>query len=175
MCAALFGLMAVCSTIVFTAPACGRGATFGGSGGQPIAQERAPVEEQVQVALGRLDPRHARDVSQRAGQFLGDHLRRLPERPRQLEGHGQREVAQFARGRVVDDDGGNGVGGKTEARAEGRRDPFPDECVEWKYHRSIVDAGSPPRSRAIIVAVSARRADARVTKAERPARGRPAC
>ena len=32
----------------------------------------------------------------------------------------------------------------------------------------MVDAGSPQRPRAIIVAVSARRADARVTKAERP-------
>ena len=103
MCAALFGLMAVCSTIVLPASAAGRAA--GAAEAERAPQERRAIEKTVQVAVRRgLDARDAVDRAERAGQFLRDRARRLAQPARQLEGDGQGEVAERAGRRVLDDD-----------------------------------------------------------------------
>ncbi len=102
MCAALFGLIAVCSTMTLPASA--------GAGGcvrvEPAAlQERRAIEKEVQVAVRRgLDARDAVDRAERGRQFLRDRARRLAQPARQLEGDRHRQVAQRAARRRLDDD-----------------------------------------------------------------------
>ena len=76
-------------------------------GRQPIEQKTAPFEEEVQIAVGR--GRHARDAferAERAGDFLRNRPRRLPQPPRQLEGDRRAKIAEFAVWRVIEDDRG---------------------------------------------------------------------
>ena len=99
MCAALFGLIAVCSTIVFsTAGAIRRDLPTHARG-----EERRPLEKQVQIAVRRGDDAgDARDGAERLRQLLRDRPRRLAQRARQLEGDRDREIAERARRRHLD-------------------------------------------------------------------------
>ena len=100
MCAALFGLIAVCSTIVLSG--CDR-ATVHRRPRSARQEERGPVEEQIQIAVrARVDARDARDRAECRRQFLRDGPRRLAQRARELERDRHREIAQRAGGRHLD-------------------------------------------------------------------------
>ena len=124
MCAALFGLMAVCSTMVLPERPCrcsGRCPR-----GQSLAQERGPVEKDVEVPVRRrLGAGDALNRAERAGNFLGDDLRRLPQPPRELERERQREIPQRPPWRHLDDErrriGGADAGTVDPAPRESRR------------------------------------------------------
>ena len=109
------------------------------AGREARAQERRAVQVAVQVAVrGRLDTRDAFDLAQGARHVLRDHLWRLAQAPRQLEGDGQREIAERARWRVVDDD--RRLIGRRDAEVIGeqRRKARAEEIVNRKNHRLVV-------------------------------------
>ena len=99
MCAALFGLIAVCSTMVFSAGA-GNGRDLAAKARQ---KKRAPVEKEIEVAVRRgVDARDARDRLHGGRELLRDGARRLLERSRELEGDRHGQVAERAVGRHLD-------------------------------------------------------------------------
>ena len=108
MCAALFGLIAVCSTMVLSPVFVGRRSVLGRLRRRDVApqacdQERRPVEKHVQVAVRRgVDARHAGNRRDDRRQLLRDRARRLPEDARQLEGDRDGQVAERAVGRHLD-------------------------------------------------------------------------
>ena len=120
MCAALFGLIAVCSTMALP-PAAPRA---GAAERQPLAQERRSVEKEVQIAVGcRGDTcRTPSSVPKSPAISCGDRPRRLAQPARQFEGHRRAEVAEVAVGRVLEGDGWlrRGVEGIERASAAAR-------------------------------------------------------
>ena len=136
MCAALFGLMAVCSTMVLPSP---DGAAATRVLGEPRAQKRGPVQEAIQVAVRRgLDARQALDRSDRGGQLLRDRARRLSQAPRELECDRQRQIAQRAVRRVVDDDGRHVAGRQAELGREHGVQACAEDVVNRENHRVVV-------------------------------------
>jgi hypothetical protein len=92
MCAALFGLIAVCSTMTF------------GPVAAPLREKRGAIEKDVEVAVRRrIDARDALDRSERRGQLLRDDAWRLAQPSGELERDGQRRIAQRAARRRLDD------------------------------------------------------------------------
>jgi hypothetical protein len=72
-----------------------------------LGGERCAVEEEVHVAAaGHLGAAHAGQRRERSRQRLGDLPGLAPQRPGQIEGRGQGEIAQFGAGRVLERDGG---------------------------------------------------------------------
>ena len=115
MCAALFGLMAVCSTIVFSGRARRRRQRAGEA--EPGQEKGRPIEKHVEVAVGRgVDTGHAGNRPECARQFLRDRARRLAQAARQIEGDRRSEIAERAVGRVFDRNREVGVG---QCRAAG--------------------------------------------------------
>ncbi len=103
------------------------------------AQERRAIQVAVQVAVRRrFDTRDAFDLAQGAREVLRDRLWRLAQAPRQLEGDGQRQIAERARWRIVDDDGRLIAKRDPEVIGEQRRQARPEEIVNRKNHRSVV-------------------------------------
>ena len=101
MCAALFGLIAVCSTMVFSVRRPGSGCADVAP--QPRDQKRRPIEKHVQVAVRRgVDARDAGHGLRRRRELLRDRPRRLLEHARQLEGDRDGQIAQRAVGRHLD-------------------------------------------------------------------------
>ena len=100
MCAALFGLMLVCSTTIFPAAA---GAASGRR--EERADDRAAVEEEVEVA-GPFDPGlpHAGRERQGLGELGGDRAGRLAQGPGEIEGDGAGEIAERDSRRPLEDD-----------------------------------------------------------------------
>ena len=101
MCAALFGLIAVCSTMVLPvlSVAVSRRRRRDVVP-QACDQKRRPVEKHVQVAVRRgVDARHAGNRRDDRRQLLGDRARRLLEDARQLEGDRDGQIAERAVGR----------------------------------------------------------------------------
>ena len=99
MCAALFGLMLVCSTIVLPPPcAAGRPILLGSQ----LGRISGPVQEQVDVTRARhFGPRHARRCSELRCDFLGDLPGRPPQFARQLHCQRQRQVAHLKARRLA--------------------------------------------------------------------------
>ncbi len=132
MCAALFGLIAVCSTIALAA------AGAGGAGGrQPFEQKTAPFEEEIEIAVRR--GRHASDAferAERAGDFLRNRPRRLPQPPCQLERDRCAKIAEFAVRRVLEDDRGRLRGVERVQLDEQSRDVRTHAVVDGKNHRA---------------------------------------
>ncbi len=96
MCAALFGLMLVCSTMIF--PAARRLARRAGAAEQRLAVPAA-VKAQVEVAVAcDFELRHALDGGHFREDLGGDRPRRLPQFASQLESHNQ---PQFAEARLL--------------------------------------------------------------------------
>ena len=144
MCAALFGLMAVCSTIVL--PESPPGVARAGVA-EHAPQVRRAVEVDVQVAGGRCrGPRHAVEGAQRIRQLPRDDARRLAQDARQLERHGDGEVAQVAVRRVLDGDVGHA--GRVEAVQLGqpRPNPLAKRRVQLQDHGDRRAASCWPRA-----------------------------
>ena len=73
------------------------------SRGQPFAQERRSLEEEVQITVRcRGDALDAFERSEVTGDLLRNRPRRLAQPPRQLERHRRAEVAEVAIGRVLE-------------------------------------------------------------------------
>ena len=104
MCAALFGLIAVCSTIVFPwlpAAVVPRGPRR--TWREPAGKLRGAIEEEVDVTVGRrFDARKAIDGAERADDFLRDGAGRLAQPACQLEGERDRQVTERAARRNFD-------------------------------------------------------------------------
>ena len=136
MWAALFGLMAVCSTIVLPAG----GAADATSTREPRRQEGRAVEEEVQVAV-RGDV-HARDAGEGS-----ERRRRSPGRSRAAAcggGAPVRRRAVMARSPIARL-GRRGDGGLRERRRlqaverlDGGRNPGAKQFVDWEDHRRFV-------------------------------------
>ena len=148
MCAALFGLMAVCSTIAFAFAFGARSSIAWVAWGlTPVPvqgvrpqwhdsrDEGDAIEIDVQVSVRRgLDACDAVDRAQRRGDLLGDRAGRLAQPARQLEGDGRREVAQLALGRIFNRQLRQRVGRQLIQVLERRQQPFPQAFVNWKNH-----------------------------------------
>ena len=133
MCAALFGLIAVCSTMVL--PACGAGAGRAPARPSRAQQERRPIEEDVQVAVGRgLDAVHAGHGADLRGQLLGDDARRLAQAAGQVERHGRAEVAHRAVGRRFDGNRDARVLAKAVGLSQNRAHTVLESFVKRQYH-----------------------------------------
>jgi len=118
----------------------GRARGVAGSGAAPCLQPVGAVEEQVQVAVRRgLDPDHSVDRSERAGEFLRDRARRLPQAARQREGDRDRDVTERAVGRRLERHLGDGrvVGRKIEEAADGVGDARPYELMNGQNHSKM--------------------------------------
>ena len=106
MWAALFGLIAVCSTIVFSAGSSGsrrRRALVGDA--EREADRGGAIEEHVDVAVRRGDGlADAGDRPERGDDLGGDGARRLAQAAGQLEGDGAGEVAHRPRRRRLQHD-----------------------------------------------------------------------
>jgi hypothetical protein len=121
MCAALFGLMAVCSTMVLPR-------SMTGAATVPL------IEEHVEVAVGRGGhPEDAVDRADRLGQLLGDDARRLAQRAGQFEGHWRADVAEGPRRRNFERDRG-GIGRHVERGGERGADRGPEPLVQGQHH-----------------------------------------
>ena len=100
MCAALFGLIAVCSTMVLSGAAGVTDVNGDGRDGPGASQRselRRPIEEEVHVAVRRgLDAGEPVDLAEGADDLLRDRARSLAQAPRQLEGEGHRKIAKSA-------------------------------------------------------------------------------
>ena len=102
MCAALFGLIAVCSTMALPRRRPRRG---GRRARAASSRNAAALEKEVQVAVRRRgDLPDALERSERAGDLLRDGARRLAQPARQLEGDRRAEVAELAVRRVLERD-----------------------------------------------------------------------
>ena len=100
MCAALFGLMAVCSTISFS-PA----VAAGGRRAEATRRAAGSFEEKVHVAVGAGSMRdHAVDLTERTDDFLRDDARRFSQPSGQLERQRYREIAERPRRWCLDGD-----------------------------------------------------------------------
>ena len=116
MCAALLGLIAVCSTMVFSRGRPTSAAAVAGVRAERAAQECGAIEEDVHIAVGGgVEPRDTRDVRQRRDEVLRDGARGLAQVARQLEGDRTGQVAQRTAGRLLQDDGRQGGGIQPEA------------------------------------------------------------
>ena len=130
MCAALFGLMAVCSTMVLPLPPVRRS----GGAGEPGAQELRTIEEHVEVAVGRRGhPQDAVDRADRLGQLLGDEPRRLAQGPGQFKGDRRADVTEGPRRRNLEGHLG-GVGRQVERGSERGADRGPEPVVQGQHH-----------------------------------------
>ena len=134
MCAALFGLIAVCSTMVLSPAA--DAASRRVEPAEPALQPVGAIEEEVEVAVRRgLDAGDAVDRAERAGELLRDGARRLaqPAGQRERERHG--DVAERAprrhferhlgdRGIVGGEavEAADGLGHAARERADGREE-----------------------------------------------------
>ncbi len=105
MWAALFGLIAVCSTIVLpwlpaaVVPHGIRRRTRR----QPAGELRRAIQKEVDVAVRcRFDAREAIDGTERADDLLRDDARRLAQPARQLEGERDRQITERAARRNFD-------------------------------------------------------------------------
>ena len=99
MCAALFGLIAVCSTMAL--PASRAGAADAGD--EAVEEKLRPLEEEVQVAVGRgRDLPDAFERAEGGGDLLRDGARRLAQPARELERDGRAEVAEIAVRRILE-------------------------------------------------------------------------
>ena len=102
MCAALLGLMLVCSTMIFWPLPAARSP----SPGQQPRAESAAIQPEVQVPVARhLDGRHAFDRPDLGRQLGGDLLGRLAQLLGQLEGRRHRHFAEIALPRLLDRNG----------------------------------------------------------------------
>jgi hypothetical protein len=92
MCAALLGLMLVCSTMIFSAERCPLRPRF------PVEQRGAvisAVEPNVQIPVpGDFDTRNAFDRAPGSQQFRRDRLGGFLQLPRELERRRQRNFAE---------------------------------------------------------------------------------
>ena len=119
MCAALFGLMAVCSTMVLPP---GGGAAPARRWRSHAGSKRRAIQKEVHVAVRRgLDSREALDRAERADDFLRDDARRLAQPARQLEASGTARSPSARRGGDFDRNGGEHriVGGNVVEAADG--------------------------------------------------------
>ena len=133
MWAALFGLIAVCSTIVL--PSARRVvASRRRVWRQPARELRRAVEEEVDVAVRRrFDAREAVDRPERADDLLRDDARRLAQPARQLEGERHRQIAERAAGRNLDRNRGEHriVGGNVVETPDGVGHVASDGVLDW--------------------------------------------
>ena len=137
MCAALLGLMAVCSTMVFSAGP--------GTGGLRLRSRASmngrPIEEHVQVAVRRrIDPATPGIALNDGRELLGDGARRLLEHARQLKRDGDRQIAERAVGRDLDGKGRHL--GRPEVAADRRGDRVVKLPLQTEHHVRIA---SPSR------------------------------
>ncbi len=104
---------------------------------EPRQQKAGPVEEHVEIPVGRrFDPRHARNGSERGRQLLGNHARRFAQPAGQIERDRRAEVAERAIGRVLDGDDEIGIG---DAVQPGEHGPHtrPDLFMQRKNHAAV--------------------------------------
>ena len=100
MCAALLGLMLVCSTTIF--PARGRRGT---ASRQQRAHDRPALEKEVQIARSlHADLAHARRKRDGAGELRGDRAGRLAKGLGEVECHGAGEIPERELGRPLEND-----------------------------------------------------------------------
>ena len=103
MCAALFGLMAVCSTIVLPGRVRAERRRHRAVRRQPARDVRRTIQEEVDVAVRRrLDAGEPLDPAEGADDLLRDRARRLAQPSRQLEGERNREITERAARRNLD-------------------------------------------------------------------------
>ena len=99
MCAALFGLMLVCSTMIFSSEA----AALRGLAAQQGRRIGAAVEPDVDVAVaGHFQGGDAGDGADLRRQFRRDLLGRLAQLLGELEGRGDGQFAEIALPRLLD-------------------------------------------------------------------------
>ena len=137
MCAALLGLIAVCSTMALPS----REAAAAGRPLEPLAGEGGAVEEEVDVAVGRrLDAREAFDGPERGDDLLRDDARRLAEPSRQLECQRNGEVAERAARRGFNRNGGQRriVGRDAVEAADDLGHAGADESMNRQNHELVV-------------------------------------
>ena len=108
--------------------------------GEPRGERLRPVDEEVDVAVGRrLDPLDAGDGAHAGGELLRDRPRRLAEASCQLEGERHRQVAEVAARRDRDDDRRQQrvVGGNVIESRDGVGHPLADDLLNRKDHAGI--------------------------------------
>ncbi len=138
MCAALFGLMAVCSTMAFS----GAGRRRRRAAVQPGVEMVHPIEEEVDVAVRRFDPREPVHAPELSDDLLGDDLRRLAQPSSQLECERHRQIAEGAPGRNVDDNGGKRriVWSDAVESGHGFGNTGTDDALDGKNHAGLAAA-----------------------------------
>ena len=98
MCAALLGLMLVCSTMIFS-PDRGLGRGLAATAGRAV---RAAIEADVDVPVaGHFHGRHAGNRADLVHQFGSDFARRLAQLLGQLEGRRNGHLAEIALPRLL--------------------------------------------------------------------------
>ncbi len=143
MCAALFGLIAVCSTIALpsarlrTAPATSHCRSHAGRS-----------RKKLTYPFGRsLDSREALDSPERADNLLRDDARRLAQPASQLEGERNREIAKRSARRRFHRNGRQDrvVRRHLVQPADGLGHSSADQCVSGKNHESasVLRRGCP--------------------------------
>ena len=134
MCAALLGLMLVCSTMIFS-PGRRRLRVLAAQQGRRI---RAAVEPDVDVAVARhFQGGDAGDRADLLRQFRGDLLRRLAQLFRQLECRGHRHLAEIALPRLLDGDRQVDAVANLNMRVEGAGNLFFNGMEHGNYEYNV--------------------------------------
>jgi hypothetical protein len=107
-------------------------------GGEAIEQETSPLEEEIQISVGRrCHPGNPFERAEGTGDFLCNRPRCLAQPAGELEGNRRPEVAKLAIGRVLEDDRRRLRGiGRVEL-GEDPRDVRAHAVVNRKDHRDL--------------------------------------
>ena len=141
MCAALLGLMAVCSTIVLPSRSRLAEATAGVEGGRErdAPYKRDAIEVDVEIAVRRgFYAADSLNRSERWRQFLRDCRGGLSQPASELERDRRREVAELALGGILDRELRQLVRRNLVQLLEHGQHSFPQTFVNWKNHERIV-------------------------------------
>ncbi len=103
---------------------------------EPLSGQGRSVEKEVEVPVGRrVHTCHAGNRAERVRDLFRDRARRLPQPARQLEGDGDRQIAERAAGRNVDHDRRLIVGCNRKSVGERVGERGADGSVNGQNHR----------------------------------------
>ena len=109
---------------------------------QPGVEMVHPIEEEIDVAVRRFDPREPVHAPELSDDLLRDDLRRLAQPSSQLECERHRQIAEGAPGRDVDDNGGKRriIGSDAVESGHGFGNTGTDDALDGKNHAGLAAA-----------------------------------